>query len=561
MASDSMDYIHWDVGFALKKMAEQLQEGQFKRLIISADRSIFDLAVVRGYLERTHIENFARLQDIYNKAEQILNWHNHALENLDPAAAGVVHSFNLPYGGFLQISSPIECIAIHGKNVMTGSSTQAAYDRFFEEHPVFKLYSSREFARACDDLLNILSAYYPQLAGTGVSHSAVRTAGSNNLSSIIPSMPSDEQFICMLYHKTIHSSYKDYPPALIGKLIAVAAKEVRSILIRLAGLNWVDTAQGYGDNVAITAQGIQAGHDLLMRYKVIVIRFTSARYLEPTSRAEHRVLFVYEIVGTDQQEIDHTLAAVVSDVLAATWGVPFGDDKLGERLLLLHAKDYIRRKLVQGTLQQQEEMEILAKDLSVLPVYTAAETVSVQQAEFLVIPALPAPVPEHTAEELGTWIVKTRTMINTLFKKKHKESLLKDPETQNLLDLHREALDDNAYYRRVSSLGTTLEGMNVGILRQLTNIMDPEIKSIGLLEVFLKTLTPDTDAIIKPMRKLKVLRNAYPAHKDTPETIDAYGYFSIKLPITDYAGSWRLLLNHYWMTLEKMYAMFLDKWG
>ncbi len=233
----------------------------------------------------------------------------------------------------------------------------------------------------------------------------------------------------------------------------------------------------------------------------------------------------------------------VTDIVAGTWDMSFASGQPGEQLLLLHARDHIARRLLRGDLKQHEEFDLSAQDLSYLPKYTLEDLVPVRVAEFLVEkpqPARPAAT-EHSTDSLGGWILKTRTTINTLFKSVYNEDLFLHSDIQNMLDLYKEAATEEAFYTRVASLGTTVGDLNLPILRALTNPPDKQVRSISLLSIFIETLGADPVPIVRPMRNLVTLRNAFPMHKDTKETIGAYRDLGIIPPVTQYAEAWNVL--------------------
>ncbi|HVU96165.1 MAG TPA: hypothetical protein VHE34_13130 [Puia sp.] len=550
--ADFMDLIHWDVGFALKKMNEQIDEGLYKRLVISADRPLFQISGLKGYLERTSIANLARVRDIYKKACTVVALHNSDFKVLEnDITHELSHSFVLPGGGFLQINCAMECIEIRNKDIFNTIPAKDNYDHFFEEHPNFSIYSSQEFANACSQVLNILSAFFPQIGSPSVN-----------------TMTNEEKFLCLLLLKTKNNPKYGFDPAILARLIGLPTADLPILIFQLSEGDYLNTRQGFGNSLVITSKGIQLARALLAHNRIKVVKFFSAKYLSPTNVAEQSVIFYYHVIVPDQSEANYSITMHATDVVAGTWNLSFAADRPGEQLLLLHAKDHIARKLLQGDLQQHEDVEIRARDLRSLPQYTAQDLIPVKDAEFLVelpqrtVEQLPRSLTvEQTAEELGGWILKTRTTINALFKAKYKEELFLHPDIKNILDLHKEVTHEEAFYTRVVSLATTVGDLNLPILRKLTNPPNNQVRSISLLSDFVQTLTTDATDIIRPMRNITTIRNAYPSHKDKKETIDAYREMGITPPVVYYSDSWKLILTAYWKALESLRDLFLQKLG
>ncbi|HLK30186.1 MAG TPA: PD-(D/E)XK nuclease domain-containing protein [Puia sp.] len=158
------DAIHWHVCFALAELKKQIESNQFKRLIISSNRELFDIDTFTNWLETTTIENHARLKDILIKSENISNLHNNEFKDLElQIDPNTVYSFSLPSGGFLQVNSEIECITISDKNYYYTIKTKNAFQDFFELNSRFKIYSSQEFAYKAARLINIITSFFQSL--------------------------------------------------------------------------------------------------------------------------------------------------------------------------------------------------------------------------------------------------------------------------------------------------------------------------------------------------------------------------------------------------------------
>jgi hypothetical protein len=102
----------------------------------------------------------------------------------------------------------------------------------------------------------------------------------------------------------------------------------------------------------------------------------------------------------------------------------------------------------------------------------------------------------------------------------------------------------------VISLATNL---NVPVLRKLTGIQNADMKSISLLENFLKSKGVGTEDIIPVLRNLNSLRQGFPVHGNNVQgVVPAYEFFKIEYPVMNYKEAWRRLMKAYLSGLEKL---------
>ena len=95
--------------------------------------------------------------------------------------------------------------------------------------------------------------------------------------------------------------------------------------------------------------------------------------------------------------------------------------------------------------------------------------------------------------------------------------------------------------------------MNLQCLRRLTQIEDPQVKTVKLLEEYLNKNKILHSQVIETLRNINKLRQSYPVHGDRVEgVLKAHKYFEIEYPITDYSDAWKKVLNSYLNALQQL---------
>jgi hypothetical protein len=371
-------------------------------------------------------------------------------------------------------------------------------------------------------------------------------------------MERTDRFLVTLYLKSKRNPSKGYNPGAIGKLLEIPSSDLHAIQYELAEKRLIRTDQGYGDSIVIAGEGIDSARALLIQTNVTIISFTSAVYTPPASRMEYAITYYLQVIIPNVSEANYSITVSVSDIVAQTWGLSFEKGGTGEKLLLLYARDRIAEKVLAGTLDQHEQLDIMMRDLANLPKYNPTDAVTTAEALYIIDrPEIQSPLTAegHSAEQ----IVKTRKAINILFKKQYGEELFLPIQEENAGDLYRHANNAADFAVRSQSLGTIVGQMNNDLLRNLTGNKNEEVKSIGLLKQFLGESTADTAEIIKIFRELIHVRNGYPAHTDNMDALKAHHYFGLSFPVVDYSRSWKGLLSHYLKALQKLNEFLLQK--
>lgn len=154
MNDNILSLIHFDVGFALLKLEDQVKKKQSKILKIRSNRILFDANKLMKYLSEVAIQNTFVLKDIAGKLIKIIDINNKDFQELER-----LESDNLRDFGF---STPFECITIENKEIFYAINSETGYKDFFEQG-YFDSFRSQDFAHKCGKLLNVITAAYPSL--------------------------------------------------------------------------------------------------------------------------------------------------------------------------------------------------------------------------------------------------------------------------------------------------------------------------------------------------------------------------------------------------------------
>lgn len=367
------------------------------------------------------------------------------------------------------------------------------------------------------------------------------------------------KFLTTLYLKSANDFKTGYIEVLISKIIGLDSKVSNNILHYLSEKNLINTKSGFGDNIALTYQGIEYVEELRKGKTFKTIKFKEARYIPPTSRMVFGFLYWYEIINEDGTIENKTIRVFASDILSMTWQLPFNNKPQdAEKILLQFAKDTIIEKLKEGTLNDQEEVVLMTATQPLGCPYNPQNLVETKYAEYEIETSNKLLMEEISENKLAASIIETRDIINVVFASKHNEKLLLLNEERNLLDFFKSAKTEEDFSHRLSSLGQVSRYMNVSILRKLTNETDTQLGSVILLEKFLKSINKPNKVVIETLRQIGRIRNGYPAHTDIPDVIKGYKHFELKYPVESYEIAWTTLLNYYLEALKELYGIFAD---
>jgi len=166
---NSIDLMYYDVCFALRMLNEQISTNRYKWLFIQAVRTIFDISEFDNYIESHPELKTARIIDILNRADEIINLHNTVFVTLEKNAHKAKPEDN---------KTNCEYLIIEGKNCKNITFEQ------YQNSPnalSFRNYTSGVFSEKCAILINHITAFFPELMAGVFYSDLVNRLYTNNL--------------------------------------------------------------------------------------------------------------------------------------------------------------------------------------------------------------------------------------------------------------------------------------------------------------------------------------------------------------------------------------------
>ena len=142
-------------------------------------------------------------------------------------------------------------------------------------------------------------------------------------------------------------------------------------------------------------------------------------------------------------------------------------------------------------------------------------------------------------------IIELRDNINALIYSKNKDILLKLGQERNILHLFRTIDNQEQFSYAIATLGNLVNDLNVDFLRKVTSNTDRDIKSFGLLELFLNSIDNTPNKSIEIFKTINRIRQGFPIHTDKAEIIKNLNKVGIEYPIENHNDSWQILLKYY----------------
>lgn len=235
---------------------------------------------------------------------------------------------------------------------------------------------------------------------------------------------------------------------------------------------------------------------------------------------------------------------VLSGTLSTIWG-------LSEEPLRLVLYELAKRKLIDRardeTLSGHDEVELTTASGLDEPPFIP-DRISLDfgvPIEIEVVSDGPTHGPLST---IAGEIIELRDNVNALAYERLGCRLLSLPQERHLLDLFLDATTKEEFGYRVSSLAGLATSFNVSDMRRKLDD-DAEVKgSIDVAAKFLRLHLPSDDMsqFLDTVSHLNRLRRMFPIHTDTASGVmQAFQYFEIDYPASDFGATWKSLLNHY----------------
>lgn len=147
--------------------------------------------------------------------------------------------------------------------------------------------------------------------------------------------------------------------------------------------------------------------------------------------------------------------------------------------------------------------------------------------------------------------------MNALFYEHFNFRLLTLPQERYLLDLFLECSTREEFHSRVASLAGLSSSFKMSELRErLEN--DEFGGSIDATAEFLRMHFPsdDVNTFLDTISHLNRLRRMFPIHTDTASGVmEAFEFFDIQYPPSDFENAWETLLHRYCEALEELISL------
>lgn len=209
-----------------------------------------------------------------------------------------------------------------------------------------------------------------------------------------------------------------------------------------------------------------------------------------------------DLVGGPDEKLyssRHTIKVAVTETLSATW--EFTDDEL-HRVMFEYGKRHTIQKLQDGTLREVEELDLHTGNAQYPCPFNPAQIENPMKAVITLELSNKKLMEDPTFLQLAASIIDTRDNINAILHHKYKEKLILIGEERDLLQFFRDAQSNEEFFFRLSALSSASTKMNVECLRRLTGISDTRVKSIQLLEEYLRKSNVSEQSIIDTLRRV-----------------------------------------------------------
>ncbi|MCK4597128.1 hypothetical protein KAU04_03780, partial [bacterium] len=224
------------------------------------------------------------------------------------------------------------------------------------------------------------------------------------------------------------------------------------------------------------------------------------------------------LIGKPEEESEtshHSIKVTITGTLAACWG--FGrteSDPVLEKVLFEYGKRHIVEKLHDGILSDKEEL-LLATGNQPNECPFDPSRISEPSGTSIKVPIHTKGLMQYPEQnQRAEILIERRDYINAIFKERHGSKLLLINEERPLLHFFREANSEDEFTSRVIALANIVGNLNIDILRKITGISDTQVKSISLLDAYLKPIGGNYETIISIFRNLNRIRQGYPVHQD-----------------------------------------------
>jgi len=193
-----------------------------------------------------------------------------------------------------------------------------------------------------------------------------------------------EKYLNTLYLKSKNDLRSGYSYKIIAGILGLDRITSQNMVHYLSGKNLIDTKNGYGNNISLTAQGFDYV-DAFREDKVFkTINFIKAIYVPPASKMEYGFLFWYNITDELGNKEEKQIGVYTSDVLTMTWGLKFDTLNIAntESIFVQLAKDEITKRIIDTTLSPYEAVSLVTATQPPVCPYNSENSVETKYMEF-----------------------------------------------------------------------------------------------------------------------------------------------------------------------------------
>ncbi len=290
------------------------------------------------------------------------------------------------------------------------------------------------------------------------------------------------------------------------------------------------------------------------------------RYIESkrvrSGRDATEYVFYFSLISTDligsPEEKSSTqqlrMKVSISGTLESIW---LNQDKNldVEKVLFEYGRRHLLAKIKENTMIEEDEFWLFTNTEPLECPFESDKIIYQSNTIYEIIVGINELMSDPSLIKTATLILETRDYINAIMIERHKRKLFLVRNERDLLQLFISANTAEEFMYRLSGLKNIIVNINEELLREITGIHNPDIKSIGLVDEYLKKYKSYDDKIVKVYRNINRLRQSYPIHGDNESGVqEAHRFLSIKYPVLNFSEAWKKLLVRYIDSLKQ----FLD---
>lgn len=276
-----------------------------------------------------------------------------------------------------------------------------------------------------------------------------------------------------------------------------------------------------------------------------------AKYIQQNYARGYAVDFEIEHIkekeGFQKDEVFYaTFRILFSAVALSRWNIKVETESKIILLAFPYLVKSVTNRIQDGTLKDYEEeiVSIENTGTTIYP-YDIEKIEKVVGYEFK-LENQNQPISERIEQnKLANEIIVLRDNINVLIDSKTNESLFKLSQERNILYLFRKVETEEQLTFAIASLTNLITNLNNKLLRKISPDAENDDKSLVLLTKFLSSIDNEHDEIIKDLRLIYKLRQAFPIHTDKADIVKTLKKIGIDYADKDYDKIWNILLRKY----------------